>query len=432
MKTSAHQILKTYVTLSALSTFAASLIWGINTIFLLDAGLSITAAFAANAFFTLGMVIFEVPTGVVADTAGRRISFLLGAASLGLSTLLYVWLWQIQGPFWAWAVVSAFLGLGYTFFSGATEAWLVDGLKGTGYKGSMESAFAKGQIATGAAMLLGTISGGVIAQFTNLGVPYFLRAATLGVTFLIAYLLMHDVGFSPRKGESVSQEVRSILSSSLTHGIRNRPVRWIMLAGPFSGAVVGYAFYAIQPYLLQLYGRTESYSIAGIAAGIIALSQIAGGILAPKVRNYFRLRTTILITASVLSVVSLLLIGVFANFWIVIILLIVWAMMSSLSLPIRQAYLNDLIPSKERATVLSSDNLLNSSGGIVIQPALGKSADMWGYPVSYMLSAGIFFLSVPFIYFSRREKVQADVIPQHQSDPTLPKHTGDKSSSAQL
>ena len=101
--TAAGQILRTYVWLTVLSTFASSFIWGINTLFLLDAGLSITEAFAANAFFTLGEVLFEVPTGVIADTLGRRASYLLGSATLFVSTLLYLLLWQIKGPFWAWA-----------------------------------------------------------------------------------------------------------------------------------------------------------------------------------------------------------------------------------------------------------------------------------------------------------------------------------------
>src|SRR5262245_7790291 len=123
-----RRILGTYVTLTLFSTLAASFIWGINTLFLLDAGLSVTQAFAANAFFTAGQVLFEVPTGVVADTVGRRASYLLGAATLFASTLLYYWMWHVHGPFWAWAAVSMLLGLGFTFFSGATEAWLVDGL----------------------------------------------------------------------------------------------------------------------------------------------------------------------------------------------------------------------------------------------------------------------------------------------------------------
>src|SRR5688572_17104624 len=124
-QTSAH-VQKTYVTLLAFNTLAASLIWGINTLFLLDAGLSNLEAFAANAFFTIGMVLFEVPTGVIADIRGRRFSYLLGTLTLTISTLLYLLMWRISAPFWAWAVTSAFLGLGFTFFSGAVQAWLVD------------------------------------------------------------------------------------------------------------------------------------------------------------------------------------------------------------------------------------------------------------------------------------------------------------------
>ena len=136
-----RSVQRTYLLLMLGNTLAASLIWGINTIFLLDAGLSNLEAFAANAFFTAGMVIFEVPTGIVADTVGRRASYLLGTVTLTVSTLLYVMLWQIEAPFWAWALVSILLGLGFTFFSGAVEAWLVDALTATGFTGELEAVF---------------------------------------------------------------------------------------------------------------------------------------------------------------------------------------------------------------------------------------------------------------------------------------------------
>ena len=70
---SPRRVQGTYYTLMLGNTLAASFIWGINTLFLLDAGLTNLEAFAANAFFTAGMVIFEIPTGVVADTVGRRV-----------------------------------------------------------------------------------------------------------------------------------------------------------------------------------------------------------------------------------------------------------------------------------------------------------------------------------------------------------------------
>ena len=105
MTDASRSVQRTYLQLTLLVTLSASLIWGINTLFLLDAGLSNTEAFAANACFTAGMVLFEVPTGVVADTRGRRFSFLLGAGTLLLSTLLYLVMWQVRAPFLGWAAV---------------------------------------------------------------------------------------------------------------------------------------------------------------------------------------------------------------------------------------------------------------------------------------------------------------------------------------
>jgi len=162
-------IQRTYLVLLLGNTLAASLIWGINTIFLLDAGLSNLEAFAANAFFTAGMVIFEVPTGVVADTAGRRVSYLLGTVTLAASTLLYVLLWRIHAPFWQWAVVSVLIGLGFTFFSGAVEAWLVDALKATGFTGELEAVFGRGQVVTGVAMLSGAASSSLSCSWWRSG-----------------------------------------------------------------------------------------------------------------------------------------------------------------------------------------------------------------------------------------------------------------------
>lgn len=417
MKTPAEQILRTYVTLTLLSTFASSFIWGINTLFLLDAGLSITAAFAANAFFTVGQVVFEVPTGVVADTVGRRTSYLLGTVTLFASTLLYLYLWQIQGPFWAWAATSMALGLGFTFFSGATEAWLVDGLNHTKHSGTLEQAFAKGQIAGGIAMLSGTVAGGAIAQFTNLGVPYVLRALMLLITFVVAYLLMKDVGFTPRKSTSITKEMRSILKASFDHGLRNPPVRWVMLAAPFGVGVGFYAFYAMQPYLLELYGNSSSYAIAGLAAAIVAGAQVVGGLIVPFARKLFHKRTSVLLSGALLSAAALLTIGVTGSFWFALATLIIWAIVFACTQPIRQAYLNQLIPSAQRATVLSSDNLLGSAGGVVIQPGLGKVADVWSYGASYIVGAGIQILAVPFVYLSKKQKVGADEIPRN-SNPT--------------
>ena len=77
-------------------------------------------------------------------------------------------------------------------------------------------------------------------------------------------------------------------------------------------------------------------------------------------------------------------------------------------MPIRQAYLNDMIPSQQRATVLSFDSLMGSSGGVVIQPVLGKTADSYSYATSFVVGAVFQLLAVPFLVRSRREGAPAD------------------------
>src|SRR3954451_17173335 len=245
-------IQRTYLVLMLGNTLAASLIWGINTIFLLDAGLSNLEAFAANAFFTAGMVLFEVPTGIIADTVGRRASYLLGTVTLAVSTLLYVLLWQVEAPFWAWALVSIVLGLGFTFFSGAVEAWLVDALTATGYTGDMESVFGRGQMVTGAAMLTGSVAGGFIAQQTSLGIPFVLRGLVLIVMFAVAFRLMRDVGFTPAATGRPLAAMRRVASASIDHGWRVPAIKWLMVESLVTGGVAVYGFYALQPYLLEL------------------------------------------------------------------------------------------------------------------------------------------------------------------------------------
>ena len=415
MSQAAQLIVKTYISLTLLSTFASSFIWGINTLFLLDAGLTITEAFTANAFFTVGQVIFEIPTGVVADTRGRRMSFLLGTATLFVTTCAYLWLWSAKGPFWMWAVVSALLGLGFTFFSGATEAWLVDGLKGAGFREELDGVFAKGSIAAGVAMLTGTVAGGFVAQFSSLGVPYIMRIVALGLTFLIALFLMHDEGFKPKARTSLFDEVRDVVSESVEFGLRNRPIRWMMLSSIFSGGVAIYAFYAMQPYLLELYGEKENYTVAGAAAAVVAGAQIVGGLLVPFVGRIFVRRTSLLIAGTAVSVATLVLIGLAGSFWVVLVLLAVWAIVFASVGPVRQAYVNGIVPSEQRATVLSADNLMNSAGGAISQPGLGKIAEVWGYPMSYLGSAIFQSLAIPLLILARREKAKSDPIHGEES-----------------
>jgi MFS family permease len=95
-------------------------------------------------------------------------------------------------------------------------------------------------------------------------------------------------------------------------------------------------------------------------------------------------------------------------FGVALMLLAFWALVSSAGIPVRQAYLNDMIASKQRATVLSFDSLMGSSGGVVVQPVLGRAADLYGYPASLAIGGVIELVAVPFLLASRRQRHHAD------------------------
>lgn len=405
-----RRVQRTYLLLTLLTTLSASLIWGINTLFLLDAGLSNTGAFTANAAFTAGLVLFEIPTGVVADTRGRRASFLLGAATLLVSTLLYLLMWELRAPLWGWILASVTIGIGFSFFSGAVEAWLVDALDASGYDRDLESVFAKGQIVAGAAMLSGSVAGGLVAQATNLGVPYMLRAGLLGATVVAAALTMRDIGFVPQRTGRATQEVRRVLRESLAGGFGRRPVRWLMLQATFTGGVGIFAFYAMQPYLLELYGDESAFGVAGLAAAIVAGSQIVGGLCVGLVRRVVSRRTHALLGTLTVGTAALAVMGLTTSFAVALAALVVWSLATAAGTPMRQAYLNGLIPSPQRATVLSFDSLMASAGGVVIQPGLGRVADVSGYGASYVASAVLTVAAIPFVALARREDAPSDPI----------------------
>jgi hypothetical protein len=262
---------------------------------------------------------------------------------------------------------------------------------------------------SGVAMLAGSVAGGVIAQATDLGVPFLVRVGVLLAMFGVAFALMHDVGFTPERSTHPIRATRAVLAASIENGLKIPPVRYVMLAAPFSAGVGIYVFYALQPFLLELFGDPRAYSVAGLAAAIVAGAEVVGGWLAPYVRSMFRKRTSVLILSGSASAVVLMMLGFTRVFWVALVLLTLWAVIDSAATPVRQAYVNDMIPSRQRATVLSFDSLMGSSGGVVVQPLLGRSADLFGYPASLALAGVVQSLAVPFLAASRRQGAAADL-----------------------
>jgi MFS family permease len=403
-------VVRTYLAISGLFTLAASVIWGVNTLFLLDAGLDIFGVFIANAAFTAGMVIFEIPTGVVADTSGRRRSFLLSAVTLLVSTLAYVGIAAVGGGLALFVAASLLLGLGFSFYSGAVEAWLVDALKATGYQGHLDRVFARGEMVSGAAMLVGSVGGGLLGSL-DLAWPFVVRALLLGGVFLVGLGWMHDVGFTPRTTTlaAMPAEMARVLHASVEFGWRSRPVRLLMLVSLFQGAYQMWGFYAWPPYFLGLLGR-DAVWVSGVVAALIALSTIAGNTLVELFTRVCGRRTTLLGWAAAVMVAATVGVGLAGSFWAAVALLLVATVAEGVAMPVQQAYLHQVVASEQRATVVSSVSLVSSAGGIVGQLGLGYIARAQSVAAGYVTGGLTMLLALPPLLLLRRMRQPADAI----------------------
>jgi MFS family permease len=405
-----RRILAGYFTLAGLYTLSAALIWGVNTLFLLDAGLSFFEVFIANAAFSAGMVVFEIPTGVVADTLGRRLSFLLSVTVLATTTLMYVGLAEVGAGVVPFALVSVGMGLGFTFYSGAMEAWLVDALAATGYAGLLDRVFARGQQVTGAAMLVGTVGGGLLGQI-DLSLPYVVRSVLLLAVFVVAYAVMHDLGFEPRRvtrGELPGEIARNA-KAGVEFGWGQPSLRLLMLASAVQMGFFAWAFYAAQPYLLELLD-SDAIWVAGLVAAGVALSMMAGNQIVAFASHYCGRRTTLLLGAAAISTCAAVVVGLADSFWVALAALLVVMASSGVTSPVRSAYLHQVVPSEQRATVVSFDSMVSSAGGIGGQVGLGALGEARSIGSAFVVGGLATAAALPLLGRLRRLGGDPDVI----------------------
>ncbi|MBU2601007.1 MAG: MFS transporter [Actinobacteria bacterium] len=405
-----RRVVVAYLMVSTLFTLASALIWPINSIFLLrEGGLTLLGVMVVNAVFTLGSMVFEVPTGVVADTVGRKASLLMGMFTLVVSTLLYVATPRWGIGIWGFIGASVILGIGFTFQTGALEAWLVDALDATGWDSPKERVFAWGQMASGGGMLTGSLLGGLLAQ-VGLSMPYIVRAVLLTVAFVAVAVLMRDLGFQARslRLATFGAETRRIFDAGVTFGWRSPVVRPLLWSSAAAGVFFMFAWYAWQPYILELLARDYVW-LLGVVTAAFSLAGIVGNSLVGRImgngagrRDSWRVLAFCgwMYLALSVGIAAVGLSGVapgLAPAGIAIALWLTFGLVFGISGPVRMAYINTHIPSAQRATVLSLDAFFADGGGAAGQPALGWLSERATIPIAWVTGA-LFLVAPPLLY----------------------------------
>jgi MFS family permease len=407
--TSERSIVRTYLAITALTTLAQSLIWGVNTLFLMRSGLDILGVMVANAAFTVAQVMFEVPTGVVADTWGRRASYLLSVSIIMLGTLLYVWAGAARAGILFFCLASVVLGLGFTFYTGAVDAWMVDALHSVNSTIRTENVFARSAVVFGVFMVIGTTAGGALGQ-TALWLPYVGRVVLLVPALMLGLTSMPDLGFERRmlQWSTVGTEVRKVAATGVRYGTRNPVVRSLMLAGCVQGLFGMYGFYSWQRYFLDLLGRDLVW-VSGLVAAAVGLAGAFGGALVGPLMAHKPRRSSVLLWAAAATTVCIVLAGIVRVFWVAVPLYVVACVLGGVAGPVRSAWLNACIPSEQRATLISLDSLFGEAGGTVGQLGLGYVSKVVSIPMAWVIGGVVQAGSLPFLGMARHQGPTSDL-----------------------
>jgi MFS family permease len=237
------------------------------------------------------------------------------------------------------------------------------------------------------------------------------RAGLLAAVFMVGHVAMHDIGFT-RRATTLSTfpgEMRRVLEGSVAFGWRSRPVRLFMIVSFIQGAFLMWGFYAWQPYFLELLGQ-DAHWIAGVVAALIASSTMVGNGLVDYFTRFCGRRTSLLIAAAGVLGLATIGVGVVDSFWPAAALFLVAMGATGVGMPVQQAYLHAVIPSAERATVVSAVSLAGSAGGSGGSIALGYLSRTHSVAAGYVIG-GLFMLLAPLpLLVLRSLRQEADTI----------------------
>ena len=362
-----------YFTHSALRGAAASTSIVLWVIFLQrQYGFTLTEVVLLDIPFWVGKLLFEIPTGVVADRFGRRVSL---AISTALSSL--IWLaFSLTGNFWALALAQWIGAAAATFSSGADEALLYESLRGVDREGD----YARVSARAGAA--------GVLAE-TSLLLPVRLTSLVLAL-MLAPLLLMKETGGSrPQHGSRApgaqpAPGYRAILRQALGALREHAVLRWAITYLLVVSCVAFYASTFLQPYAVAL-----GFSVAALGPIMVAVQGmgIAGSLSVARIQDRLG-QDRLLYGAPLLIIPCLLLLGAL-RLPAVIVLAALAAFLFAVAQPVMLAAVQRRAPDEARATLLSFQSMLASVFLIVTEPALGLLSDHSGVHTAYLVMAAL-------------------------------------------
>jgi DHA3 family tetracycline resistance protein-like MFS transporter len=316
--------------------------------------------------------VFEIPTGVLADVKSRRLSVIIGYALIGVGFV-------VEGTFprfWTIALAQVLWGFGYTFTSGATEAWIADELgeerAGEAYLRGAQAARAGALVAIPISVALGTLT---------LQLPIVLGGLAMLLMALFLVLFMREEGFMPSPPEE--RTTWGLMLKTVKDAqqlVRRQPILIVLLATGLFYGLYSEGFDRLwTPHLLDNFAGPweegpEPVVWFGLIRAVMLLISLAATELARRRVDTARalpLARSLLLNA-VLIILCLLGFALTRSFWVAVALYWLIGALRNIAAPLHTAWINLSIDQPQvRATIFSVSGQADAVGQIAGGPAVG-------------------------------------------------------------
>ncbi len=384
--------------------FAASSIYQVT-----KAGLSPLQLVLVGTVLEASIFIFEIPTGIVADIYSRRLSIIIGYFLIGMGTFL-------EGSipiFLPILLAQVVWGVGYTFTSGATQAWITDEIGET----AANRAFLRSNQISQVTALLGLGAGAILGSL-RISLPIQVGGATISLLGILLILIMPENGFhpTPREERTSWQNMAHTFRGGLGM-VRKRPALMdILVIGLFFGLYSeGFdrlwtklildnynfpTFMNFQPVVWMSIMRTAGMLLS-VAASEIALRRV-------------NISSHTATARAMMSVTAFLILGLLCFalvpviFWAVVAYLVIYVA-RNVSGPLYTAWVNQSLDSQVRATVLSMSSQVDAIGQVAGGPIVGLIGNIFSVRAAITVSAITLTPTLPLFARTSRKDVSAAV-----------------------
>ena len=405
-------VIRRYYTVWGVWSFAGGFLFGVYPIFLKARGLSQFEINSVLATYFIVLFLTDVPTGAFADALGRRPAFLIGCALRVAAFILYFFAHR----YFVFLIAETIDGVGTTFVNGSIDAWGVDALDAAGYEGVKDRIFSRLSQLSTFTFMGSAVLGAYIAN-VNIAWPWLCGAAGYAISAVVGARLMRDGAHGARQVEfaAIPEQVFGRVRDGLREGFDSRAVLMLSAAGAVT--VAAFAPYWIEWPILFNERIGVGVWVIGWVYCFLSLARLIGAEIEFRRGGDEASRagrvTWLVIGQGVLLGMA----GLLAR-WPMVALAVLFAMniFTGMTAPLVQSWFNELIPSEQRATLLSFSSTFATLGGSFGLLWAGYVADVAGIPFEWQMAGVISLFAAPFYWALRARVALAPSVAVAESD----------------